>query len=110
MLLINSEYSAMATSLPIDIHSIIINLRIHVYYSHRKSNSKTMCNANFAPQVEPETVNNEFHVALYFVVVSITTLGYGDMAPKSAWGRFFVVIMVLSSVVLVPLQASLSLE
>ena len=32
--------------------------------------------------VEP-TIVSDFHTAVYFVVVSTTTLGYGDMSPKT---------------------------
>ncbi len=38
---------------------------------------------------------NNFADAFYFTVVSITTIGYGDITPKTMWGRIIIVLAVL---------------
>ncbi len=35
---------------------------------------------------------------LYFALVTITTVGYGDVTPQTGWGRLLVVIMILGGV------------
>lgn len=42
-----------------------------------------------------------FCEALYFSIVTITTLGYGDMRPLCGWGRFLVSAEVLMGLVLI---------
>ncbi|EQC41502.1 hypothetical protein SDRG_01469 [Saprolegnia diclina VS20] len=48
----------------------------------------------------------EIYNAMYFVVITIATLGYGDIAPKSTYGRIIVIILIIASTVLLPLQIS----
>ena len=45
-----------------------------------------------------------FGDAFYFTVVTLTTVGFGDITPASQAGRWVVVIMVLSGVILIPWQ------
>ena len=35
---------------------------------------------------------------LYFIVVTASTLGYGDLSPKSTMGMIFVVVLLLGSI------------
>ncbi|TVQ12022.1 MAG: zinc-ribbon domain-containing protein [Leptolyngbya sp. DLM2.Bin27] len=44
--------------------------------------------------------------ALYFAVVTVTTVGYGDVTPISAAGRGLTVMMILTGIVLIPTQIS----
>jgi len=43
--------------------------------------------------------------AFYMVMVSLTTVGYGDICPKSDTGKFMVMIMIASGIAVVPIQA-----
>ncbi len=38
---------------------------------------------------------NNFADAFYFTVVSITTIGYGDITPQTIWGKIIIVLAVL---------------
>ena len=42
--------------------------------------------------------------ALWFVAVSSTTVGYGDIVPNTLLGRIFVMIIIFIGIVLIPLQ------
>jgi len=47
-----------------------------------------------------------FFDAFYFSIVALTTVGFGDIAPITQWGRIITIIMILSGVVLIPWQLS----
>ena len=42
--------------------------------------------------------------ALYFSIVTLATVGYGDVTPLSGWGKAITVAMILSGVALIPWQ------
>lgn len=42
--------------------------------------------------------------AIYFAVVTMTTVGFGDLTPVSESGRLLTVLMILTGVVLIPTQ------
>lgn len=44
--------------------------------------------------------------ALYFAVVTMTTVGYGDVTPLSDAGRWLTVMMILTGIALIPTQVS----
>ncbi len=55
-------------------------------------------------QVNPEIFHNFFD-ALYFSIVTMTTVGFGDVTPISSGGRILTLLMILTGVFLIPWQA-----
>jgi len=54
-------------------------------------------------QVNPGQFSNIWET-IYFVVVTLATVGYGDITPISALGKAITVIMILSGIALIPWQ------
>jgi len=52
--------------------------------------------------LEAEVQPLEYHVYMYFMAVTITTVGYGDIAPDSTLGQMVVVLMIFTGVALIP--------
>jgi len=52
---------------------------------------------------QPETFDS-FLDAAYFAVVTITTVGYGDITPVSDAGRLCTMLMILTGIALIPTQ------
>ncbi|MGF1458386.1 MAG: ion transporter [Leptolyngbyaceae cyanobacterium] len=50
------------------------------------------------------TTFNSFLDAAYFAVVTITTVGYGDITPVSDAGRLCTMLMILTGIALIPTQ------
>ncbi len=53
-----------------------------------------------------EDVNMMFHDALYFVVVTLFTVGYGDIYPDSSPGKIVVIIIILLTIIIIPQQTN----
>lgn len=54
-------------------------------------------------------VNNNINTlgdAFYFTVVTLTTVGFGDVTPVSQGGRWVTILMILSGIILIPWQVS----
>ena len=54
-------------------------------------------------KVNPGQFSNIWE-AMYFAIVTITTVGYGDITPISWQGRAITVAMILSGIALIPWQ------
>eukprot|EP00249_Psilotum_nudum_P022094 c28369_g1_i3 orf=497-4030(-) len=51
-----------------------------------------------------------YYEAFYFMIVTISTVGYGDITPKSNWGRFIVLCTILIALLLIPVEVNKILE
>lgn len=51
-----------------------------------------------------------FGDSFYFTVVTLTTVGFGDITPLTAAGKWVTVVMILSGIILVPWQVSLIIK
>lgn len=56
--------------------------------------------------VEPDAFENFFE-ALYWSVVSLTTIGYGDITILSTWGRIITIVSTFVGIAIVALPASM---
>jgi hypothetical protein len=50
--------------------------------------------------------NHSFHDALYFVVVTLFTVGYGDFQPETNFGRTIVLFIIIFTIILIPQQTN----
>lgn len=54
-------------------------------------------------KVNPGEFGTIWH-ALYFSVVTLSTVGYGDITPLSPWGKAITIGMIISGIALIPWQ------
>ncbi|KAJ0402284.1 hypothetical protein P43SY_002908 [Pythium insidiosum] len=52
----------------------------------------------------------QFHQAVYFVFVTISTVGYGDFSPKTTASQFFVIVIICVVVTVIPRQVNRLVE
>lgn len=55
-------------------------------------------------EINPNVSN--FGDAFYFSVVTLTTVGFGDITPISTFGKLSTTLMILSGIILIPWQGS----
>jgi hypothetical protein len=48
----------------------------------------------------------KFHDSVYFVIVSLATVGYGDEIPRTEFGRVIVLFIIFFTIVLIPAQTN----
>ena len=46
----------------------------------------------------------KFHQCVYFVTVTLSTVGYGDISPHTELGRIIVIIMIVLTIAIIPKQ------
>ncbi|KAE9146556.1 hypothetical protein PF001_g8566 [Phytophthora fragariae] len=52
----------------------------------------------------------EFHQAMYFVFVTLSTVGYGDISPHTTAGQFFVIFIIVVVVTVIPREITRLIE
>lgn len=50
--------------------------------------------------------NISFFLCIYFVVVTMATVGYGDITATSNYGRLVVIVFIVSFLVIIPMQVN----
>jgi len=58
----------------------------------------------YAEHGKPGSNINSFSDAAYFSIVTLTTVGYGDITPATGYGRFITVLIVLSGIIFLPME------
>ncbi|KAF4323275.1 hypothetical protein BBO99_00001551 [Phytophthora kernoviae] len=48
----------------------------------------------------------QFHDALYFVLVTVSTIGYGDITPRTELGHVFVIVVIIGIFTIVPAEVN----
>jgi voltage-gated potassium channel len=56
--------------------------------------------------LEPQTVKGGFGDGVWWAIVTASTVGYGDIAPTTLWGRVIAVVLMLSGVGLISTLAA----
>jgi hypothetical protein len=51
-----------------------------------------------------------FHTWLYYIVVTTSTVGYGDITPEGALGRFMAMFIIIFAITFVPQQTNILIE
>mmetsp|Transcript_23468 Transcript_23468/g.35151 ORF Transcript_23468/g.35151 Transcript_23468/m.35151 type:complete len:285 (+) Transcript_23468:221-1075(+) len=68
------------------------------------------CASGFFAAVEGPTSKYEtvesFGEALYFIIITFSTVGYGDITPQSDLGRYSICVFIIINMIFVPLQVS----
>lgn len=54
----------------------------------------------------PEDQSLTYDAAFYYMVVTVTTVGYGDITPDSDFARIFIGLFILVILVLISQQTS----
>jgi len=58
----------------------------------------------FAEKNYPGSNIHTFFDAVYFTIITLTTVGYGDITPKSDYSRLITILMVFSGIIFIPYQ------
>ncbi|KAK3233190.1 hypothetical protein CYMTET_56486 [Cymbomonas tetramitiformis] len=64
--------------------------------------SVIFCTAGLLQMVDTQDL--EFHDALYLTVITVSTVGYGDLAPESIFSKVIIVCMLGFTFVVVPME------
>jgi hypothetical protein len=56
--------------------------------------------------LEAHTQSLPFHTWMYYTVVTICTVGYGDISPQSGIGKLFCMMVILFAIVYLPQQTN----
>ena len=56
--------------------------------------------------IENPKINN-FHNSLYLTIMTVTTVGYGDVVPITELGKFSIMVIIISGILLLPWQVGI---
>eukprot|EP00736_Rhodelphis_marinus_P002772 Rmarinus@m.10023 len=81
----------------------LVHMAEHEFYDDRYC-----CDGPFDQECDPKSCPNieTFGQALYFTIVTMSTVGYGDFTPVTILGKIFMCSMIIISIAIVPQQAS----
>lgn len=65
------------------------------------------CLVYFAEHLQKDTKFTSIPATIWYAVVSLTTVGYGDMIPETPWGKVFASLILLAGVALFALPAGI---
>ncbi|KAE9117531.1 hypothetical protein PF010_g8561 [Phytophthora fragariae] len=69
-----------------------------------------LCAAGIYQALESEQYGEDeklqFHDSLYFVLVTVSTIGYGDITPRTSLGHVFVIVMIIGIFTIVPAEVN----
>eukprot|EP01012_Entosiphon_sulcatum_P007870 TRINITY_DN14117_c0_g1_i1.p1 TRINITY_DN14117_c0_g1~~TRINITY_DN14117_c0_g1_i1.p1 ORF type:complete len:1108 (+),score=124.65 TRINITY_DN14117_c0_g1_i1:151-3474(+) len=63
------------------------------------------CTAAMFLLIEADTMQN-FHTAVYYVVVTFATVGYGDITPQTTAGRMLICAFIMGSLIAIPMRVN----
>ena len=71
----------------------------------------TYVETNLKTTFDPLNKNNlnlrkDYHHYVYFIIASITTVGYGEIMPNTILGKFLIVLLVIVILVVIPEQTN----
>ena len=65
------------------------------------------CLVYFAEHIQNPKQFSSIPATMWWAVVSLTTVGYGDMIPITAWGKFFASLILFAGVAMLALPAGI---
>ena len=54
---------------------------------------------------DPDLTPMAFHTVIYFIIVTVSTVGYGDYSPASDAGQWTIAILVCVGLIFVPQES-----
>jgi hypothetical protein len=52
------------------------------------------------------TLDADYITSVYFTVITLLTVGYGDVNPQSDYGRMFGCLILMITIIVIPAQSS----
>ncbi|KAL3662581.1 hypothetical protein V7S43_012434 [Phytophthora oleae] len=68
-----------------------------------------LCAAGIFQALESDEYDEDklqFHNSLYFVLVTVSTIGYGDVTPRTVLGHIFVIVVIIGIFTIIPAEVN----
>ena len=107
--IIKTEESDIAKQIFMIISTIIMILFISSGILQIIENEEVLNSLNSSYDIfviDSLNMRTQFHHYIYFCIISISTVGYGDITPITYMGKFLVVFLVLITIALIPKQTN----